>query len=85
MQQHVSAHLRVVMMYVDAVRHGLLQSKEVNWLPLQYVCGGCEELVKAPTSLLISLQYTCKHRNQLHPQTPTERGRGEEGEIMRSY
>lgn len=52
------ADIRVVVVYVDAMRHGLLQREEVNWLPLQYVCGGCEELVKTPTPLLVSLQYT---------------------------
>lgn len=77
------------MVYVDTVCHGLLQCKEVNRLPLQYVCGGFEELVKPPTPLLISLKYTCKHRNQLHPQTPaeTERDRGDSGKMnsMLSY
>lgn len=54
-----SADLRVVVVYVDAMCHGLLQRKEVNCLPLQYICGGCEELVKAPTLFLVSLHYTC--------------------------
>lgn len=75
------------MMYVDTVHNGLLQSKEVHWLPLQYVCGSCEELVKAPTSLLISLKYTCEYRNQMYPQTPTEREkqtqRGRHGETCK--
>lgn len=60
-------------MYVDAMCHGLLQREEVNWLPLQYVCGGCEELVKTPTPLLVSLQYACQYGNQLHRQTPIDR------------
>lgn len=45
-------------MNVDTMRHGLLQTEEVNRLPLQYVCGGCEELVKTPTPFLVCLQYT---------------------------
>ncbi|TNN63305.1 hypothetical protein EYF80_026481 [Liparis tanakae] len=48
----MTADIRVVVVYVDAMRHGLLQREEVNWLPLQYICGGCEELVKTPTPLL---------------------------------
>lgn len=51
--------------------HGLLQGEEVNWLPLQHVCGGCEELVETPTPLLVGLHYTSQHWDQLHCQTPT--------------
>lgn len=53
------ADLRVVVMYVNTMRHGLVQREEVNWCPLQYVCGSCEELVKTPAPLLISFKYTC--------------------------
>lgn len=51
--------VRVVVVYVDGVDRGLLQSKEMNRLTLQYVCGGCEKLVKAPALLLVCLQDTC--------------------------
>lgn len=61
------------MMYVDTVSYSLLQREELNCLPLQNICGGCEELVKAPTPLLASLQYTCQYWNQQRPQTPTFR------------
>lgn len=52
------ADLRVIVVNVDAVSHGLLQREEVNWLSLQDVCGGCKELIKTPTPLLVSLHYT---------------------------
>ena len=66
------------MVYVDTMCHGLLQREEVNWLTLQYVCGGREELVETPTPLLVSLQYTCKYWDQLRSQTPTDRERQQE-------
>lgn len=62
--------IRVVMMYVDTVSHGLLQREEVDRLPLQDVCGGCKELVKTPTLLLVGLHYAGEHWHQLRLQAP---------------
>lgn len=59
-------------MYVHAVRHSLLESKQVHRLSLQDVDCGCDELVEAPTPLLVCLKYTGKYRNQMHLQTPVE-------------
>lgn len=63
-------HIRVVVVYVDTMSHGLLQREEVNRLPLQDVCRGCEELVEAPTLLLVGLHYTSEHWDQLDFQAP---------------
>lgn len=65
------AHTRVVVMYVDAMSHGLLQTEEVNRLPLQDVGGGCKELVESPTLLLVGLHYTGEHWHQLRLQAPS--------------
>lgn len=64
-------NIRVVVVYVDTMSHGLLQREEVNWLPLENVCSGCKELVETPTLLLVGLHYSSQHRNQLHFQAPT--------------
>lgn len=66
----VCERIRVVVVHVDAMSHGLLQGEEVNRLPLQDVCGGCEELVKGPTLVLVGLHDTSQHRHQLHLQAP---------------
>lgn len=62
--------IRVVVMHVDAMSHGLLQREEVNRLPLQDVCSGCKELVKSPTLLLVGLHDTSEHWHQLGLQAP---------------
>lgn len=64
-------HIRVVVVYVDTMSHGLLQREEVNRLPLQNVCSGCKELVETPTLLLVGLHYTSEHWNQQHLQAPS--------------
>ena len=69
--------VRVVVMDVDAKGRGLQQGEEVNGLPLQDVCGGHEELVKAPAALLVRLQYAREHRHQLPCETPRGEGEGE--------
>lgn len=73
----VREHIRVVVVYVDTMSHGLLQGEEVNRLPLQNVCSGCKELVETPTLLLVGLHYTSEHWNQQHFQAPA--GRRKEG------
>lgn len=65
--------VRLVVLNVNTVCHGVLQREEMDRLPLQDICCGCEELVKAPTPLLVSLHYACEYRNQQHFQTPTTR------------
>lgn len=53
--------LRVVLMNVDMVKGGLLQTEDVDHSPMKDVIGLCKELVKAPALLLICLQDVGKN------------------------
>lgn len=53
--------LRVVLMNVDVVKRGLLQTEDVDHGPMEDVVGLCKELVKAPALLLICLQDVGKN------------------------
>lgn len=61
---------RVVLVDVDVVQRGLLQAEDVDHGPVQDVVGLGEELVEAPTLLLIGLQDVGEHRGQEALKTP---------------
>lgn len=52
------------------VQRGLLEAEHVDDGPVQDVVGLGEELVEAPTFLLISLQDVCEDRSQEALKTP---------------
>lgn len=68
--------LRVVLVDVDVVQRGLLQAEHVDDGPVQDVVGLCEELIEAPTFLLVSLQDVGENWSQEALKTP-ERSGGE--------
>lgn len=51
-------------MDVDVVQRGLLQAEDVDHCAVQDVAGLCEELVEAPTLLLVGLQDVSQHWSQ---------------------
>lgn len=57
-------------MDVNVVQRCLLQTEHVDHGPVQDVVGLSEELVEAPTLLLIGLQDFGEHRSQEALQTP---------------
>lgn len=64
------ACLRVVLVDVDAVQRGLLQAEDVNDDSVQDVAGLGEELIEAPTFLLIGLEDVGEYWGQEGLQTP---------------
>lgn len=62
--------VRLVVVCVNTVCHGMLQREDMHRLSLQNICRSSEELFKAPTPLLVGLHYACEDRNQQHFQTP---------------
>lgn len=60
-------------MDVDVVQRGLLQAEHVDDGPVQDVVGLSEELVEAPTLLLIGLQDVGEDRSQQALKTPETR------------
>lgn len=74
----VRVDVRLVVVCVNTVSHGMLQREDMDWLPLQNICRSFEELFKAPTPVLVGLHYACEYRNQQHFQTPaTREGQGQ--------
>lgn len=61
---------RVVLVDVDVVQRGLLQAEHVDDGAMQDVVGLGEELVEAPTFLLVGLQDVGEHRSQEALKTP---------------
>lgn len=55
---------RVVLVDVDVVQRGLLQAEDVDHGAVQDVVGLSEELIEAPTLLLIRLQDVGQNRGQ---------------------
>lgn len=58
---------------VDTVCFGLLEREDVDGDAVQDISGSRKELDKAPTLLLIGLQYAGQHWDQLSLQTPRKR------------
>lgn len=66
--------LRVVLVDVDVVQRGLLQAQHVDHGAVQDVVGLCEELVEAPTLLLVGLQDVGENWSQEALKTPERPG-----------
>lgn len=69
----VGTDIRVVKVDIDAVRCGLLERENVDCDAMQDVSGGSKELDKAPTLLLIGLQYAGQHWDHEGLQTPVKK------------
>lgn len=62
--------LRVVFVDVDVVQRRLLQTEDIDHGPVKDVVGLSEELVEAPTLLLIGLQDVGEYGSQEALKTP---------------